>query len=234
MKTSNLAAQSHFTDRDILAPYILHCLWDKHVQTLSKWQLLLTWLGCLLSAWSWWLSTVPAARYWLTTSWIDCNVLWRSGSELIIWRSRKSWIKKWGRLSLADISAATSEYTDSLRASNKVLPTLKKHSLNAPIPCSNIIAIYHHHPPPPPWEEEIHKGMKEGGVKDEMVEGRKEVYCDMTLSNIHIWILRLSWWWCFKLRSSGLMQCSVVVGYQCFRDPCCLNLHFTLKMEGAQ
>jgi hypothetical protein len=28
--------------------------------------------------------------------------------------------------------------------------------------------------------------------------------------------------------------CSVVVGYQCFRGPCCLHLHFTIKMEAAR
>jgi len=29
--------------------------------------------------------------------------------------------------------------------------------------------------------------------------------------------------------------CNVMVGYQCFRDPCCLHVqgHFTLKMEVA-
>jgi hypothetical protein len=27
--------------------------------------------------------------------------------------------------------------------------------------------------------------------------------------------------------------CSVAIGYQCFGGPCCLHLHFTLKVEAA-
>jgi hypothetical protein len=47
----------------------------------------------------------------------------------------------------------------------------------------------------------------------------------MDFSIVSMWDTRFSWWWRFKLRSSGFVTpCSIVVGYQCFRGPCCLHL----------
>jgi len=47
---------------------------------------------------------------------------------------------------------------------------------------------------------------------------RSEVFMVMKIQVMVFWIVTM----CYD------------VGYQCFRVPCCLHLHFTLKMEAAQ